>query len=139
MPHSVNRFDNSSGGVEPPRPAERRFRHRAVQVVAVVALAVGLQLGATSSAFAIERVDCFSGPPVPITLIVHGVPRCFGGLVGYESIGLHVDDFSSGGYYVRVFFRSASVPGETLVVSFEPEEFSRLDVFVVGIEIVPPF
>lgn len=88
-------------------------------------------------AWAAERVDCFSpGPRTPITLIAREEAICFGGGPGFDSVGTFVEDFSSGDYSVRVFFRSPNLDPETVNVTFEPGEFSRLQVYVTAIEII---
>lgn len=106
-------------------------------LMATSAIVFAIQLGVAGDAWAIERVDCFSGPPTPITLITPDGNICFGGSAGNESVGAFVQDFSSGGYHCRVFFL-AEGSDTTLVVSFEPGEFSALNVAVIGIEIISP-
>lgn len=112
-------------------------RRRIGHAMAALALVCALQLGAANEAWAISRVDCFGGPPVPITLITPGGDVCLGGSPGSESVGTFVEDFSSGGYHCRVFFL-AEGSDTTLVVSFEPNEFSQLNVHVIGVEIISP-
>lgn len=113
----------------------RQFR----QVLLVMVMAAGLAVGSAGTASAITPVNCASGPPAPIRLLTNDVNTlCFGGTVGFESVGRFVRAIDAGGYYTRITF---TIPGSntTYNSAFQPGESLTLNVNVTTIEIIPPF